>query len=171
MPSDRGKPNFFYRFLHKIYRLKPMTWVLSKILRPLDRIMFKLSKGKRSAARFLGGVHMAQITCIGAKSGLKRTLPLITIPYPYPDGKDRMLVASNWGGQKNPSWYYNIKTNPEIQIMEHGKTYNATATLLDNEKYDEAFAWACEHYSGYKNYKERTSRKKIPIFHLTLNRD
>src|SRR3712207_3475401 len=45
---------------------------------------------------------------VGAKSGQPRVTPLTY----FTDGDRVILIASNYGGRRNPGWYYNVKANP-----------------------------------------------------------
>lgn len=159
------RTNPVYRFLHVIYRWRPVSWLLSIILPPLDKFFFKITKGRLSFARVAGGLPVRLIHCKGAKSGIERTNPLIAIPDGEED-KDLILIASNWGGKKNPSWYYNLKAHPEIKVTINGIKEPYQAIEVDEDSYDEFWDKAVAMYSGYNNYKKRTNRKKIPILLL-----
>src|SRR3954471_6550960 len=50
---------------------------------------------------------------VGAKSGKKRTSPLLY----GRDSGDYVIVASKGGNPKNPGWYYNLRANPDTTIQ------------------------------------------------------
>ena len=50
---------------------------------------------------------------IGAKSGTKRTSPLLYVP----DGEDVFIVASKGGFPKHPAWYHNLMANPDTTVQ------------------------------------------------------
>ncbi|MDH5647020.1 MAG: nitroreductase family deazaflavin-dependent oxidoreductase, partial [Candidatus Heimdallarchaeota archaeon] len=96
------------KFLHPIYKLSPVTWLLKHTIPHLDRLFFKLSNGKRSFSQPLSGLPTFLIKHRGAKTGTTRTTPLICIPHGN-DNEEIILIASNFGRNNNPAWYYNIK--------------------------------------------------------------
>ena len=50
---------------------------------------------------------------VGAKSGTKRTSPLLYIR----DGDDLVIVASKGGYPKNPAWFHNLRAIPETTVQ------------------------------------------------------
>jgi deazaflavin-dependent oxidoreductase (nitroreductase family) len=57
----------------------------------------------------LAGTPILLLHHIGAKSGVERVTPLAY--HPQADG-GFVIVASNGGSPRHPSWYYNLKTIP-----------------------------------------------------------
>ncbi|MBA2793537.1 MAG: nitroreductase family deazaflavin-dependent oxidoreductase, partial [Thermoleophilaceae bacterium] len=55
--------------------------------------------------RFPGSPPMLLLDHVGAKSGTRRTSPLVYVR----DGDDVMIVASKGGHPKHPAWYHNLK--------------------------------------------------------------
>src|SRR4051812_49625077 len=49
------------------------------------------------------------ITTTGAKSGKPRTVPVLALPV----DEGLAVVASNYGQEKNPGWYHNLRADPE----------------------------------------------------------
>jgi len=60
---------------------------------------------------------------VGAKSGVKRTTPLVYVA----DGRDIVIVASKGGHPKHPAWYHNLRAHPDITIQV-GDTVTWTVT-------------------------------------------
>ena len=100
---------------------------------------------------------------VGAKSGTKRTSPLLYIP--AGDAGDVAIIASKGGHPKSPAWYHNLKANPEttIQIGREKRSVRAREAIGDER--DRLFAEAERSYSGYSDYAERTERT-IPVIVL-----
>jgi deazaflavin-dependent oxidoreductase (nitroreductase family) len=61
----------------------------------------------------LDGTPLILIHHIGARSGIERVTPLACTP--YGDGR-YVIVASNGGSPTHPSWYYNLRANPRIDV-------------------------------------------------------
>ncbi len=100
---------------------------------------------------------------VGAKSGTKRTSPLLYIP--AGDAGDVAIIASKGGHPKSPAWYHNLKANPDttIQIGREKRAVRAREAIGDER--DRLFAEAERSYSGYSDYAERTERT-IPVIVL-----
>ena len=78
-----------------------------------------------------------------------------------------MVIASNWGRSNHPSWYHNLRANPEVTLSMkgHTRTYVAReATVEDRERY---WRRAVDLYKGYAFYQQRTGGRKIPVIVLT----
>ena len=62
-------------------------------------------------------------TVIGAKSGLKRYVPLMRVEK---DGRYAM-VGSIGGAPKHPTWYHNVKANPNVTVQDGDKVFEMAA--------------------------------------------
>jgi deazaflavin-dependent oxidoreductase (nitroreductase family) len=98
---------------------------------------------------------------VGAKSGVKRTTPLVFAR----DGEDTILIASKGGYPKNPAWYHNLKANPDTTIQIGSKLIPVHAREASHEEYERMWALAVKVYGGYEAYRRRTQRK-IPLMVL-----
>src|SRR5215207_848431 len=58
---------------------------------------------------------MLLIHTIGAKTGKEHIVPMRALP----DGEALYVFASAHGSARNPDWYYNLITNPDI-VIEQG---------------------------------------------------
>jgi F420H(2)-dependent quinone reductase len=63
--------------------------------------------------RFPGAPPMLLLDHVGARSGVRRTSPLVYAR----DGGDVILVASKGGYPKNPAWFHNLMANPDTSIQ------------------------------------------------------
>ena len=70
------------------------------------------------------GAPVVLITTTGAKSGQKRTNPLVS----RPDGDVIYVFASKGGAPTNPDWYYNLLAHPEVRVEFGDDTFTAAAT-------------------------------------------
>jgi F420H(2)-dependent quinone reductase len=108
--------------------------------------------------RFPGAPPMLLLDHVGAKSGTKRTSPLVYVQ----DGKNIVLVASKGGHPKHPGWYHNLRANPDTTIQVGSKRRAVRARDATDEEYPRLWDKAVDAYGGYEGYKERTNRK-IPL--------
>jgi deazaflavin-dependent oxidoreductase (nitroreductase family) len=95
---------------------------------------------------------------VGAKSGVKRTAPLIYVE----DGENVVLVGSKGGFPKHPAWVHNLKANPDTTVQIWGERRPVHARLARPEERDRLWAKAVETYRGYRTYQARAERR-IPL--------
>ena len=133
----------------------PPRWVALAYTR-LHVVMHHLTGGRNTLGK-LGEVCF--VTMIGAKSGRKRVIPLMYVPY----DEGMLLVASQGGAPKNPLWYHNLVKHPDIEVERRGKRGQYRARLA--EHMEKATLWPiCDrHYAPYADYRKRTARD-LPIF-------
>lgn len=108
------------------------------------------------------GRPLLLLTTIGAKSGERRTTPVMYLR----DG-DRLLVfASRGGAPTNPGWYHNLVAHPDVTVEVAGETFEARASVLAGEERDRLYGRQAELFPMFAEYQRRTSRK-IPVIALT----
>jgi F420H(2)-dependent quinone reductase len=94
---------------------------------------------------------------VGAKTGLPRTS---TLSYAR-DEANYLIVASNGGLNRPPSWYFNLKANPHVEINVGPTRFGVTATIKtpDDPDYARLFAIADDNNSHrYTAYQQKTTR-------------
>lgn len=156
-------PNGFQRSMQKVASSKPGSAFFSRVLPKLDWAVLKASNGKATMVSFFAGVPVLWLTTTGAKSGEKRTAPLLGIPY----GEDVVLIGSNWGGEKTPGWVFNLEAHPQAVVGYRDRSVNATARRADAQEANDVFAHAASLYPGYASYRERASHRTIRVFVLS----
>jgi F420H(2)-dependent quinone reductase len=95
---------------------------------------------------------------VGAKSGTKRTSPLLYVR----DGEDLVIVASKGGFPKNPAWFHNLVANPDVTVQVGSKKRPVHARVAKPEERDRLWKLAVAGYHGYEDYRARTDRE-IPL--------
>lgn len=155
------RPNAFQKLFHRFLMLKPISILLSKILFRADNFMLRSTKGKLTVTRIVG-LPIIQLTTRGAKTGKLRTMPLMSVP----DGEKIALIASYFGGEHNPGWYYNLKANPECEVRINGRIGKYIARESFDEEREKYFHLANSFYAGYGKYRERAAHRHIPVMVL-----
>ncbi len=95
---------------------------------------------------------------VGAKSGTKRTSPLV---YGV-DGANFVLVASKGGYPKHPAWFHNLRANPDTTIQVGSSKLNVHARVAEGEERERLWKLMVGVYGGYESYRRRTERE-IPL--------
>jgi deazaflavin-dependent oxidoreductase (nitroreductase family) len=107
----------------------------------------------------LAGDDVCFVTMKGAKSGRMLTIPLMYVPYQ----KGVLLVASLGGAPKNPAWYGNLVTHPDIEVNHRGHQMRLRARLATPDEKPALWPVCDRCYAPYAEYRKRTARD-IPIF-------
>jgi F420H(2)-dependent quinone reductase len=120
------------------------------------RAIFRASKGRIGGK--MGKAPVLLLTTIGRKSGQPRTSPLFF----QPDGDRLVIIASNGGSSRHPSWYLNLLDNPDVTVELEGRSGKMRARIASDD--ERARLWPAMQavYSGYDGYERKTERH-IPL--------
>ena len=73
------------------------------------------------------------------------------------------MVASQGGAPEHPSWYFNLKADPDALMIQDGADrFDATARELEGEEREVWWQRAVAAYPNYAVYQTRTDRL-IPV--------
>ena len=97
----------------------------------------------------------------GAKSGQERVNPLA---YQKLD-RGYAVFASKGGAPTNPSWYYNIKANPEVDAEIGTETVPVRARVAEGEERERIWTEQKRRAPGFAEY-EKTANRTIPVIVL-----
>jgi deazaflavin-dependent oxidoreductase (nitroreductase family) len=114
--------------------------------------------GGRIGHRFPGSPPMLLLDHVGAKSGTRRTTPLVYVS----DGNHVVLVASKGGHPTHPAWFHNLRANPDATIQVGSERRAVRARVADSKERTRLWPKAVARYSGYGGYQQRTQRE-IPL--------
>ena len=142
-----------YRWL--VLRGRPVAEMLESLLR--------FASSGRVGVLDLTGLPNVQITTSGRKTGLARTA---TVQY-VPAGDGLIVVGSNWGRERHPSWSANVKAKQRVTVRRHGHRFTATVRLLTGEERDTAWATVLAHWPNYQIAQDRAGGRQFRLFLLT----
>ncbi len=151
--------NWLQRRLRALPGIGWAIWFFSRALRPLDRAVFRISGSRHTLVSLMSGLPVVMLTTTGARSGQPRTLPVLGIP----DGDRTVVLASNWGKQHHPSWYYNLRADPEASVIARGFTTPVRASEATGEERDRLWSRALEYYPAWRIYQARAGTRRIPL--------
>jgi len=121
---------------------------------------FRASRGTPGGPA--GGRPLLLLTTIGARTGQRRTTPLV-----YLDDGERLLVfASKGGAPAHPDWYHNLVANRRVTVEVGQETYEAEASVLSGGERDRLFARQVAVMPNFGEYQQKT-RRTIPVVALT----
>jgi len=133
------------------------NWPLLRRLMGGHATIYRASHGL-IGHRFPGAPPMLLVDHVGAKSGKRRTSPLVYTV----DGENLILVASKGGYPKNPAWFHNLMANPDTTIQVGSSRRNVHARVADLEARERLWPMVVKTYGGYEDYQKRTKRE-IPL--------
>jgi F420H(2)-dependent quinone reductase len=114
--------------------------------------VYRRTKG-RLGARLLW-FPAALVTTTGRKSGEPRTTPTLYLR----DG-DRVILPASFGGRaENPTWYLNLKENPEVQVQIRAERLVLSARDATDEERARYWPPLMRMYPPYRGYREATDR-------------
>ena len=140
-----------------------MTTIANRIARLMTGAHARLYRatGGKVAGR-MGGQQLGLLTTTGRRTGRQHTTPLTC----FPRGSDVVVVASNAGSDRHPSWYLNLQARPTVRLQVRDEVREMTARTASAE--EKAALWPqivadAKNFGGY----ERRTRRNIPLVVLS----
>jgi deazaflavin-dependent oxidoreductase (nitroreductase family) len=119
--------------------------------------MYRLTGGKFGSE--MRGFKVLILTTKGRKSGKIFSNP---VGYFERDG-GYIIVASNSGGASHPSWYHNIKGNPDdVMIQVKDKKMKVKPEIILGEPRKSLYDWIVSIAPNFGDYEKQTARE-IPL--------
>jgi deazaflavin-dependent oxidoreductase (nitroreductase family) len=160
---EHRQANWFRRIARTTAPWRPLAWFYIRALHHLDRGVYRLTRERATFTSWVAGLPIVMLTTTGAKSGRRSTLPLVALP----EGDRLVVIASNYGQSRNPSWYYNLRANPRATIEFEGVTREVIARELDGDERARHYERGIEIYPGWTTYRKRADHRRIPVMELT----
>jgi F420H(2)-dependent quinone reductase len=133
------------------YVPSPSQWVRDQVG------LYESSGGTEGTT--LHGRPVIIVTSLGARSGKIRKTPLMRVEH---EGR-YLLVASQGGAPKHPTWYFNLRHHPVIELQDGPVKQEMTVREITG---DEKAVWwerAVAAFPNYADYQRKTDRE-IPVF-------
>ncbi|BAX95837.1 nitroreductase [Mycobacteroides stephanolepidis] len=137
-------------------------WTAINIAPKADPWLLTISGGRVGMALILPSTLL---TTRGAKTGRARSNAVLY----FNDGADVIVIASSYGRESNPSWYYNLTTHPAVTVGD-GQSMTATEVAEESERI-RLWSLADRIYPLFADYRVRAaaSGRTIPIIRLSEN--
>ena len=133
-------------------------WLSRHIAWKVDPVLLRLTRGRVGTGLI---IPTLLLETVGARSGQPRRNGVIY----FHDGDRVVLVASNAGRPSHPSWFFNVRANPDVKL--NGLPHRAEVVDDDTER---ARLWELgEHvFPPFAAYRRNAalSNRKIPILQL-----
>jgi deazaflavin-dependent oxidoreductase (nitroreductase family) len=129
----------------------------ARLVTGFHEAVYRLTNGRIGNRGF--GMPVLILTTTGRKTGKQRTTMLTS---PVQDGDSVVLVASYGGDDRHPTWFLNLRDNPQVEITMEGRTRRMRARVATPEEKAELWPRVVAAYRGYGQYQTRTDRD-IPL--------
>jgi deazaflavin-dependent oxidoreductase (nitroreductase family) len=124
---------------------------------------FRANEGK--VGGMFEGAPVLLLTSTGAKSGQRRTTPVVY----QPDGERMVIFASKAGAPENPAWFHNLRANPSATVEVGADTVEVDATVTDGDERQRLFDKQKQLMPQFADYEQKTTRQ-IPVVALQPKR-
>jgi len=73
-----------------------------------------------------------------------------------------VLVASYGGDDRNPAWFSNLASNPDVEIVMNGASRKMRARVAEGDERTRMWEALTAEHDNYAGYQRKTSRQ-IPV--------
>ena len=137
--------------------LADRSWPLLRRLMGAHTTAYRATRGM-IGHRFPGAPPSLLLDHVGARTGTKRTSPLVYTV----DGENLILVASKGGYPKHPAWFHNLLAHPDTTIQVGTERRPVRARVATAAERKRMWPLVVSNYGGYEDYARRTARE-IPL--------
>jgi deazaflavin-dependent oxidoreductase (nitroreductase family) len=153
------RAGLFARFYAAIAATRAARFISRHVNWKLDPWLLRLSRGRFCSTLVF---PTAILETTGAKSGRPRRHAVIY----FHDGDRVIIVASNAGAPRHPSWYHNVRAHPEVIL---GGTAMHACEVCDEAEQERLSRLADRVFPAFASYRRDAARvnRRIPIVELT----
>ncbi len=137
------------------YSSRPIV-AAQRVATKLHTFVYRVTGG-RLGGRMVGAPVLL-LTTTGRKTGKQRTSPLLYLE----DGEDLVIVASNGGAPRHPTWWLNLRADPEASVEIGNRKLRVRAEEASPEEKERLWTRLVAMYGPYESYRRRTDRD-IPV--------
>ncbi len=122
--------------------------------------LYESSGGTEGTTLLDTGMPCILVIHTGNKTGGIRKIPLMRVEV----NGSYVLIGSMGGQPKNPTWVYNLRANPDVQIRDKTEVFDMRVReVSDEQERSDLWQAGATAYPPYDDYQAKTSRK-IPVF-------
>src|SRR5262245_38065972 len=145
-------------------RPSKLTVALQNAVTWIHSVLYRSSNGVIGGR--IANSPVLLLTTTGRRTGRQRTVPLLYLM----DGYNVVLVASNGGAVRHPTWWLNLQTTPEARIQIKARLQRVKAEQASAVDKQRLWPLLTVMYPGYERYQEITDRD-IPVVILRSTED
>jgi len=99
---------------------------------------------------------------VGRRSGHRRPVVLAYLP----EGEDFVVLASNFGSEHPPAWWWNLQAAPDAVVHIDGRRIPVRAQELDGPRREAILVRAAERNKQWRTYVA-TMQRPLPVVLLS----
>ena len=116
--------------------------------------------GGRIGVLDLVGLPSIQLTVAGRNTGILRTTSLQYVP----DGDVMLVVASNWGSQRQAAWSANLMAAKQVIVRRRADQFTASVRMLTGVERTRAWNKILRFWPNYQIAQEMAGGREFRIF-------
>ena len=153
------RPGMFVRAYAALAATRLSRLVSRHVSWKLDPLLLRATNGRLATTLVF---PTAVLETTGAQSGARRRNAVIY----FHDGDRVTIVASNAGSPRHPSWYHNLRANPDVVF---GGIAMHAAVVDDEAERERLWHLADRVFPAFATYRRNAARvnRSIPIVQLT----
>lgn len=137
------------------YEPSPQKWVRDQVE------LYESSGGTEGTTLRDTGLPVVVMTSRGARSGKLRKTPVMRVEH----AGRYAAVASQGGAPTHPTWYFNLMSDPHVELQDAATTSDMVARELAGDERTWWWDRAVAAFPSYAAYQRKTDRQ-IPVFLL-----
>ena len=118
-------------------------------------ILYNLTGGRVHPGSVDDAVGLLVLTTTGRKSGVPRSVSLVYIR----DGSSYVVAASNAGRDRQPGWYFNLQSNPQVTVRIKKQQIKAVAEVASPEQRSQLWEQLVQAAPFFAGYPKRARRE------------
>lgn len=162
--GDRARWNPLPR-VGRAIAARPIVMRTAPVVLPLDRAVRRLTRGRRGILD-VAGLPSLELTVLGRRSGVARTVSLLYVPDPS-DPKVFLLIGSNWGRTRHPDWSANLSAAEHAELHVGGARFAVKVRHLSGTERARAWQRAIAFWPGYAMEQRLAGDRRFRVFELT----
>jgi deazaflavin-dependent oxidoreductase (nitroreductase family) len=157
------QPNGFQRAVWRVTSSRPGAWLFARVSHHIDLFVLKVSRRRWTLARLLAGIPVIILVTTGARTGARRSTPLLGVPM----GDDLAIIGTRFGQHGTPGWYFNLRKQPAAEVVYNDVNAPVVAREAEGAEWQEAWDRARSIYSGYEAYARRITDRRVHVMVLS----
>lgn len=156
------RANGVQKALRRVAGSGPGSWLFARVMHRIDAPVYRLTGGRHTFASLLSGIPVVMLTTTGARSERPRTVPVLGLP----TAEGLAVIASNFGQQRHPAWYHNLRAHPEGSVAVDGQSRRFRAVEAEGDRRRRIWDEGLRVYPGWSQYERRAANRRIAVFVL-----
>jgi deazaflavin-dependent oxidoreductase (nitroreductase family) len=148
--------------IRRLAATRPGALLLARVLPRADLALLRVTRGRRTLTRVVAGLPVVALTTVGARSGQRRTAPVLGIPI----GPHVAVAAGNFGSPRTPGWCANLRADPHAHLLVDGLRRHVIARELTGAERQRVWDAGLAVYPGAAAYEHRAGGRAIAVFLL-----